>query len=116
VRGLQRNVFVVPREPVGGPEIDAAEAEAAADPAAKKKLVPLLHVGPCRRCCRPPAPFAAAACAARSASSTHFGRCCRRASRVGLRCWRRRPTQHRRCTAAPGTAAFLFAVHPPSRL
>lgn len=44
VRNMQRNVFVVPREPVGGEEIAAVAAEAAADPAAKKKLIPLLHV------------------------------------------------------------------------
>ena len=44
VRGLQRNLFVVPRGEVGGPEIAAAEAAAQADPAAKKALIPLLHV------------------------------------------------------------------------
>ncbi len=44
VRGMQRNLFVVPREPVGSEEIAELEAAAASDPAAKKKLIPLLHV------------------------------------------------------------------------
>lgn len=44
VRGMQRNLFVVPREPVGSEEISELEAAAASDPAAKKKLIPLLHV------------------------------------------------------------------------
>ncbi|PRW60975.1 DNA polymerase alpha catalytic subunit [Chlorella sorokiniana] len=43
VRGMQRNLFVVPREPVGSEEIAELEAAAASDPAAKKKLIPLLH-------------------------------------------------------------------------
>jgi hypothetical protein len=41
---MQRNIFVVPRKPVGGMDIAAAEAAAAADPAAKKELIKLLHV------------------------------------------------------------------------
>ena len=44
VRGMQRNLFVVPRAAVGGEEIDALAAAAATDPAAKKQLIPLLHV------------------------------------------------------------------------
>lgn len=44
VRGMQRNLFVVPREQVGSEEIAELEAAAASDPAAKKKLIPLLHV------------------------------------------------------------------------
>ncbi len=44
VRGMQRNIFVVPREEVGGEEIGELEAQAATDPEAKKKLIPLLHV------------------------------------------------------------------------
>ena len=41
---MQRNLLVVPREPVGSEEIAELEAAAATDPAAKKKLIPLLHV------------------------------------------------------------------------
>lgn len=44
VRGMQRNLFVVPREQVGSEEIAELEAAATTDPAAKKKLIPLLHV------------------------------------------------------------------------
>ncbi|KAI3432425.1 hypothetical protein D9Q98_003979 [Chlorella vulgaris] len=43
VHNMQRNIFVVPRKPVGGMDIAAAEAAAAADPAAKKDLIKLLH-------------------------------------------------------------------------
>ncbi|PSC73303.1 DNA polymerase alpha catalytic subunit [Micractinium conductrix] len=43
VRGMQRNLFVVPREAVGGEETNALEAAAAADPAAKKQLLAALH-------------------------------------------------------------------------
>lgn len=48
VKGMQRNMFVVPREEVGGEEIAELEAQAATDPAAKKKLIPLLHVSICQ--------------------------------------------------------------------
>ena len=41
---MQRNLLVVPREPVGSEEIAELEAAAATDPAAKKKLIPLLQV------------------------------------------------------------------------
>ena len=41
---MQRNLFVVPREAVGGEETNALEAAAAADPAAKKQLLAALHV------------------------------------------------------------------------
>lgn len=44
VRGMQRNLFVVPREEVGSQEITQLEAEAATSPEAGKKLIPLLHV------------------------------------------------------------------------
>lgn len=44
VRGMQRNIFVVPRQPVGGEDIAELAAAAATDPAAKKRLIPLLHV------------------------------------------------------------------------
>lgn len=44
VRGMQRNIFVVPREEVGSEEIAVLEAQAATDPEARKKLIPLLHV------------------------------------------------------------------------
>lgn len=45
VRGMQRNLFVVPREPVGSEEIAALDAAAAGgDAEAKRKLIPLLHV------------------------------------------------------------------------
>lgn len=44
VRGMQRNIFVVPRMEVGGDEIAELETQAATDPEAKKKLIPLLHV------------------------------------------------------------------------
>lgn len=44
VRGLQRNLFIVPREEVGSEEISRLEAAAATDPQAKKQLIPLLHV------------------------------------------------------------------------
>ena len=44
VRGLQRNVFFVPREEVASPEIAALAAAAESDPAAKKQLIPLIHV------------------------------------------------------------------------
>lgn len=43
VRGMQRNIFVVPREEVGSEEIAVLEAQAATDPEARKKLIPLLH-------------------------------------------------------------------------
>ena len=44
VRGLQRNLFVVPREEITSDEISHLEAAAATDPEARKKLIPLLHV------------------------------------------------------------------------
>lgn len=44
VRGMQRNILVVPREEVGSQEIADLEAQVAAgDPEAKKRLIPLLH-------------------------------------------------------------------------
>lgn len=45
VRGMQRNLFAVPRTPVGSEEIAALDAAAAGgDAEAKRKLIPLLHV------------------------------------------------------------------------
>lgn len=54
VRGLQRNIFFVPREEIASPEIAALEEEAQTDPvAARKKLLPLVHVRwACRWHCR----------------------------------------------------------------
>ncbi len=44
VHGLQRNLFVVPREDVSTPEIAALEERLESDPGARAALIPLLHV------------------------------------------------------------------------
>lgn len=49
VRGLQRNLFVVPRDDVSTPEIAALEERLESDPGARAALLPLLHVR--RRAC-----------------------------------------------------------------
>ena len=51
VRGLMRNVFFVPREEVASPEIAALAAAAESDPAAKKQLIPLIHVSAAPAAC-----------------------------------------------------------------
>ncbi|KAL6785075.1 POLA1 [Auxenochlorella protothecoides x Auxenochlorella symbiontica] len=43
VHGLQRNLFVVPREDVSTPEIAALEERLESDPGARAALIPLLH-------------------------------------------------------------------------